>query len=154
MIWGIDLGVRSAYLSGLNPESGAWLMAEVTVPQRPVRSLELGALVTRVGEHVREEDEVFIECPPMAGSRNIGTFGALNQVLGALLGRIGGTPVNVMQWKQAVVGKGNASKDEVRAWLEVHNHQAWFLSAGDQNSVDAACIALYGEMLISRADAL
>jgi len=153
VIWGIDLGVRSAYLAGLN-DGDLLFMEEILVPLKPVRSLELDVLVTRALEFVDPLDDVFVETPPLAGPRNIGTFGHLNQTLGAVLAGIGGREVNVMSWKKDVVGKGNATKDEVAAWLRDKHPRFHTMAGGNQNLVDATCIALYGEQLITRADAL
>lgn len=62
--------------------------------------------------------------------------------------------VNVQSWKKAVVGRGNANKDDVRAWLR-ESHPEWFaLCDGDQDRVDAACINLYGHQLVERGTRL
>ena len=153
MIWGIDIGVRSAFLAGLDAGQVTFL-EEIAVPTKAVRSLELGILTTRISEFVRPDDEVFVETPPLAGPRNLSTFAALNQTLGAILAKVGGRPVNVMLWKHDVVGKGDASKDEISTWLREEHPAFHLLAGGNQNLVDAICIALYGEQLVSRADAL
>lgn len=75
-------------------------------------------------------------------------------VLGLSLhfGASGAYPVNVQTWKKDIVGKGNSSKSDVQSWLE-HNHPSLFeLADGDGDCMDAACIALYGQAVISRSD--
>ncbi len=67
---------------------------------------------------------------------------------------MGGRTVNVMAWKKDIVGKGNASKDEVAAWLEVHHPDYYEQCHGDQNLVDATCVALYGRLVMDRAEVL
>ena len=49
-------------------------------------------------------------------------------------------------WKAATVGKGNATKDEIQAWLDEHYPELFEAANGDENAVDAMCIGLYGIM--------
>ncbi len=63
-------------------------------------------------------------------------------------------PVNVQTWKKAIVGKGNASKPDVAAWLGAHRPALADMAGDDQDLVDAACIALYGIDVIQRGEQL
>mgnify|MGYP003627208534 CR=1 FL=1 len=54
---------------------------------------------------------------------------------------------NVSSWKKAVVGKGNATKEEVAESLRLRWPSLYAGVAGDQDLCDAACIALYGKSL-------
>jgi Holliday junction resolvasome RuvABC endonuclease subunit len=153
LIWGIDLGVRSAFLACLDGDELVYV-EKIEIPSKVVRSIELDHLVAQAREFIAPEDDVFLEAPPMAGPRNIGTFGELHQTLGALLSCVGGRTVNVMSWKKDVVGKGNATKDEVTEWLRVHHPGYHAQCRGNQNLVDATCIALYGSLVMDRAEVL
>jgi len=153
LIWGIDIGVRSAYLVCLDGDEIAYA-EKIESPGKVVRSLELDRIVAQAKEFIAPEDDVFIEAPPMAGPRNIGTYGELNQTLGALLSAVGGRTVNVMSWKKDVVGKGNATKDEVKDWLFTHHLDMHVACKDNQNLIDAACIALYGRLVMDRAEVL
>lgn len=92
------------------------------------------------------EGTVWIEEPPLAGSRNLRTFLHLSQVsaVAGLAGRCEYVPVG--SWKKQVVGNGAASKDLVARWLARHRPGWHAQCRGDQNLVDATCLAIYGNM--------
>ena len=54
---------------------------------------------------------------------------------------------NVSSWKKAVVGKGNATKEEVVQSLRLRWPSLYHQVVGDQDLCDAASIALYGKEL-------
>lgn len=148
MIWGIDLGVRSVHVAGLDDDTH---VAETfTVKPQVVRTLELDALAKSLRALIGPEDDVFVEEPPLAGPRNLSTFAALNQVLGMVLATVGGREANVMQWKRDVCGSGNTDKLGVSRWLQDHHPTYFAQCSGDQNLVDATCIALYGRLVLAR----
>ena len=153
MIWGIDLGVRSVHLAGLDGDDLVYIES-IEVPKRVVRSLELDTLGKRATEFIDPEDDVFVEKPPFAGPRNIETFGSLHQVYGTMLSHVGGREANVMTWKHDVCGDGRADKAAVSRWLEDHHPLYSHQCVKDQNKVDAVCIALYGKLVIARAGVL
>ncbi len=74
----------------------------------------------------------------------------LAQTAGALLSAIDSPCylVPVTSWKKDVVGKGNASKEEVAKWLEEFQNPRYLACEGDQNRIDATCIAMYGEAIV------
>jgi Holliday junction resolvasome RuvABC endonuclease subunit len=59
--------------------------------------------------------------------------------------------VDNKQWKRDVCGNGNANKDLITKWL-ADQHPEWKLD--DQDQRDAACIALYGQQIVEKADGL
>lgn len=52
------------------------------------------------------------------------------------------------EWKKKVIGKGNASKDEIRAWCREYWTNAYDLSEGDQDLIDSAGINRYGHGIV------
>jgi hypothetical protein len=52
--------------------------------------------------------------------------------------------VNVNSWKKKVVGKGNATKEDVSAWLKDNWKMAYTLCSGDQDLIDASALNRYG----------
>lgn len=149
MIFGIDIGIRGWALVGL-PQGGDYLadpMLHYFVTDRTNRWMELRSLALRFTDHVVPGDTVFLEEPPLAGPRNIRTFLGLAQTCGAILGasKADAYVVPVSSWKKAVIGNGSASKELVAAWLAEHRPQLHDYCNGNQNLMDAACIALYGE---------
>jgi Holliday junction resolvasome RuvABC endonuclease subunit len=110
------------------------------------RSKILRALSTELATIVDGSDPIYIEEPPLAGVRNLRTFKGLAETAGALMARSSGkvTYVPVSSWKKEVCGKGNLDKAGVADWLlSVHRSYSEHC-AGDQNLIDATCIALYG----------
>ena len=146
-MWGADLGVRSVHLfcAGENP----WAIS-IDVERMSNRADELDALWNKVYEVFSSHDVVFVEEPPLAGVRNIRTFAALSQVFAVVLTAAPKAyGVEVSTWKKQVVGKGNATKEEVQGWLTANN-PAYAALCGDQNLTDAACVALYGHAVLDR----
>lgn len=152
MIWGIDLGVRSLALAGLNDDG---LTTRVFTERHPnnVRYSEVRTLARAGTTMISESDVVFVEEPPLAGSRNIRTFLKLSELLGGLMAMLP-CPVHavpVSTWKKEVAGKGNLSKDDVSLFLKQSHPGYSALCAGDQNLIDATCVALYGQQVLNRA---
>lgn len=139
-IWGVDLGVRSAYAVGL---------AESDV--------RISKLVLKRGEHSRSDElrllhewaiglagPMYVEEPPLAGARNVRTFLGLAQVSGAICSVGAAELVPVSSWKLRVVGNGSASKDDVSRLFSKLDPVSYRACGGDQNLIDAACLATYG----------
>ena len=147
MIWGVDLGVRSAYAAGLAGDQ-LYLECLVLKPKKHSRSQELRLLHEWATQFLGAR--VFIEEPPLAGARNIRTFLGLAQASGVLLAATGGQLVPVDTWKLGAVGRGGVSKDLVSEWL-LRSHPAHHgACGGNQNLVDATAIAHYGRGLDPR----
>jgi Holliday junction resolvasome RuvABC endonuclease subunit len=71
------------------------------------------------------------------------------QIGGAVMAaaRLAGASVhlaNNQRWKKQVCGKGNASKDEIAASLQIRWPEAYDACQGDQDLVDAASVNRYG----------
>jgi len=71
---------------------------------------------------------------------------------GAIQGTLHGrgcitTGANVSSWKKTVVGKGNATKSEVAQSLRLRWPSLYREVAEDQDLVDAACVAIYGQQI-------
>ena len=82
---------------------------------------------------------------------------ALAETKGAVLGSLSHLrpacdirTVNVKAWKKEVVGNGNAGKEQVSNYI-VATHPAYAaVCDGDQDRIDATCVALYGLRITSR----
>jgi hypothetical protein len=55
---------------------------------------------------------------------------------------------NVSTWKKQVVGKGNATKEEVSKHLRLRWPALFHSAGGNQDLIDASCIAIYGQQLL------
>lgn len=145
-IWGVDLGVRSLYVARIDG-SVLTLFSKSYRIHKQSRGDELAGLHAWLGDTL-EHGPVAIEEPPLAGSRNLRTFLALAQVSGITAAAAGPEAilVPVSSWKKGTVGNGAASKDLVSAWLRRVHPDYHKACAGDQNLIDATCIALYAHM--------
>lgn len=103
---------------------------------------------------------VYIEEPLVAGARNLQSSLKIARSVGVFMGACVAAGIThtylipVATWKAKVVGHGNASKDDVRAWLAGHKPEIAEICGDDQDLRDAACIALYGQGLQRRVDAI
>jgi Holliday junction resolvasome RuvABC endonuclease subunit len=145
MIWGVDLGMRSLYIYGTED------IQIVSVPKGD-RYLEIYSMAKWVSQIFDKDDTVFYEEPVLAGPKNIRTIIGLAQSSAALLSGSAAHcyEVPVGTWKKEVVGKGNAKKEEVAAWLEENDHPTFVRCGEDQNLIDAACIQKYGIAVMDR----
>lgn len=91
------------------------------------------------------ERDAFVEAPVLAGVRNIQSTIKIAQTSGlvqSVLARTHETAVS--SWKKGTVGSGNATKTQVRDWLDATYPEIAWMCRGNQDLYDAACIALYG----------
>ncbi len=115
------------------------------------------SLFTYLQDRLEEGDYVFVE-EPLVGRGGVKTAIRLSSVRGIIhlcaeLAQASVYPVNVQTWKKEIVGKGNASKSDVAAWVK-ENHPHMTGSLDDlgkfkQDGIDAYCIALYGQGVVS-----
>jgi len=154
---GVDLGGRKAALSLLDDEHHLATHA-LTVPKTQ-RHTELSWLCGGIKTYTRLADLIVVEEPVIG--RGVQSSLQVAHTFGAVLATIGEThphtnvvTVSVASWKKAVVGKGNASKEEVRCWLEQAYPAYAVLCGSDQDRIDATCIGLYGVQLHERASQL
>lgn len=154
MVWGVDLGVRSASLAGIDDEGRLELITigrgtpkgKIADQLATIRAEELAQLSTDMTMYVSAQDYVFVEEPPAAGAMNLRTYGKLSMAAGAVVaGSLAPTVlVPVDTWKKKVVGKGGVSKALISRYLSQSHPIYAELCHSDQNLVDATCIALYG----------
>lgn len=156
-VLGLDLGVRSLHAAlirtdgSLFVETFACLRPKAVAAQGPYeRARELHELADYTwvwAKGFSTRDLVVIEEPPLAGTRNVRTLLKLAQVSAAAAVGAGHCPrtfVPVDTWKKAVIGRGGVSKEYVANWLKLHYPTYYRQCAGDQNLIDATCLALYG----------
>jgi Holliday junction resolvasome RuvABC endonuclease subunit len=74
------------------------------------------------------------------------TSGAVQGVLYEL--GIQSYTANVSSWKKAVVGRGNADKGQVAESLRLRWPTLFSATEGNQDAIDASCIALYGRQVL------
>ena len=144
MQWGVDLGSRYIHMVGLpeGVEEGPLFFS--TQVEKGSRDWELNTLSRFFQERVLFTDHVWIEEPPFVNNRRV--FLALAQTCGALLATSPGKAevVPVALWKAQIIGDGGASKEVVATWLFDNYPELHERAHGDQNFMDAACIALFG----------
>lgn len=97
---------------------------------------------------------VAVESPIVGMSRNLQTGLNLAMMAGALSAAAGAAGAQVVlvapsAWKRQVVGRGNASKDEVAEWLEREQPVRHGRCGTDQDLIDATCISLYAASLLA-----
>lgn len=163
-VLGLDLSSRKIALMGRNERSGwfceTWVAPKKVKNRGEILAQFLDPFTAFVEEAVaRGPTWMFVENPLVGVGGPHATI-VQAQVQGLVLGtsvRSGvaaAYPVNVQTWKKDVVGRGNASKDEVAAWLKRECPNLTDMADGDQDLVDAACVALYGIRVIDRGERL
>jgi Holliday junction resolvasome RuvABC endonuclease subunit len=55
--------------------------------------------------------------------------------------------VDQAHWKKVVIGRGNANKQDISDWLRANHEDWWNDCHGDQDLMDATCIAIYGTII-------
>jgi len=156
-IVGIDLGVHKIALVCITTgEQEAWLYS-ATHPERDLQLSELGAMAHDFCL-LHQADSVWIEDVIIGNNRKYSI--GLAQTLGAVMAdlaqlRMGqGTDICTVDnktWKKALLGNGNASKDEIRDYIDVSQSGYAPQCEGEQDLYDATCIALYGQQILDRA---
>lgn len=148
MIKGIDLNSRAIALIGITEP---WIYEKIEVHGKVTdRAQILGMLHQSALEIIEPGDQVYVEAPILAGMRNIQSTVKIAAAYGAVLSaidmrRAAAIEVPVSSWKVATVGHGAASKDDVSRWLHRVHPSVHRECSGDQDLMDAACIALYGQ---------
>ena len=99
-------------------------------------------------------DIVAVESAIVGASRNLRVGVSLGMVAGAICCAVmqsGATVVLVppASWKKEVVGRGNADKQQVSDWLEIH-HPIWHSRCTSQDTIDSVCLALYAQGQMDR----
>ena len=94
-------------------------------------------------------DLIAVEYPIQGRSLNVQTTIRMSMMAGAIMS-VSDTPkvlITPSEWKKITVGRGNATKSEVSEWLSQQLTAAWRDTNGDQDLVDATCIALAAERI-------
>jgi Holliday junction resolvasome RuvABC endonuclease subunit len=159
---GIDLGTRKVALAVFVESELVQAYVHET-PEEMARDLqlrELGGLAHDIGQ-LHGTDSVWIEDTIIGNNRKYSI--QLGQVMGAVLAGMGhlrlsqGTDIQRVDnrvWKREVLGKGHASKDEVKDYIVVTYPAYAPLCGDDQDLYDAACIGLYGLQVTRQAGEL
>lgn len=156
---GIDPSSRNLACVSLDPDDHP-MMTKLTVPTKLKERAEiLGSLLNQVNDVLRSwsATTVFIERPIVGPSKHATIVQA--QVQGLVLGKANSLgmeayAVHPSTWKRDVVGHGRSSKQDVSEWLALHHPLLHELSGGDQDLVDASCIALYGQQVTTRGQSI
>lgn len=154
---GIDYGVRRCAI--VCPQNGEFWDLELP-PGDIVSSLDVmhDFVFSTINAIRGKTAYVCVEAPIVGLSRNLRTGLHLGMVAGALAvaARQTGAPTEFVEpstWKKAVVGRGNANKEQVAEWLEEHKPEL-FKKATNQDLIDACCIGFYGEQRLGTQSAV
>lgn len=60
------------------------------------------------------------------------------------------TLANPSTWKKKAVGRGNATKEDISKWLRLRWPSLHAAAGGNQDLMDAAAIAIYGQLLLGQ----
>lgn len=160
-IIGVDFGAHQLHLVRLDRD-GAHTWCIVNGIRSKSRFSEGLGLVNDAEQAFAElafaETAVFIENPPHAGG--VPTIRAMAETfawVGMAAVRCGieqTYDVYPATWKKNVVGRGDASKADVAAFLCAEYPERFDACGGDQNLIDATCIAMYGWQVLERAKRL
>lgn len=160
---GVDPSSRKIAAVASTPDGG-WLTftSEVDESTAKQRGKTLGYLFNEFLDWLRDLDLgaffLFVE-QPLFG-RNVNTMRVISQVESLVLlaaheqDAQGIYEVNVQVWKKDVVGQGNASKGDVKSYLQEHHDDLSVHLGDDQDLFDAGAVCLYGLQVIVRGENL
>jgi Holliday junction resolvasome RuvABC endonuclease subunit len=159
-IIGVDYATRRIAIASFFPSShwypgDWWATKEMELAEKQDDTLYITNLAQWLGGFISAappewEPYVVIE-DSIQGHKDMRTGLRMSRVQGALASAAYGagvplsrlTFVHPMVWKKKVIGAGNASKSDIARWLAVE-HPDIFDFCSSQDSIDAACIALFG----------
>ena len=141
-IGGVDCGGSKVALAIL--EAGE-LYPHVLVSKEADRHGALRDIGRFVGHYLSRCDVVYVEKPVVG--RGVAASLQVAQAAGAVMSHLDVPTyfVPIQTWKKAITGNGNAPKGLVKTSLAELHPRYSELCGGDQDLVDATCIALYGE---------
>jgi Holliday junction resolvasome RuvABC endonuclease subunit len=146
MIFGIDVAMRRIAIAEITQPR-----VEVYELKKPIdRGQELRDMGFWLSELVpwMRGGPVYLEAAVVAGARNIQSTIKVAQTIGAVMTVVPGVQqVAISSWKLSTVGNGNASKQQVRDWLDLTHPDLALLCDGNQDLYDATCIALHGQAM-------
>lgn len=143
-VWGVDL--NSSKIAAVTLDRFETIELHRSLPRAAI----LDGLHYGMKTLLSPGDVVYVESPVLAGVRNIQSTIKVAAAYGAVLAAINAahataieTPVSL--WKVATVGRGNASKLDVSDWLYAQHPDHHRECDGDQDLIDATCIALFAQ---------
>jgi Holliday junction resolvasome RuvABC endonuclease subunit len=158
VVVGIDVGMSKASFSVWN-EDKLELLADHFVNANYRRSYALRVLAEKISTSLGPwyPDHVFIE-QNLVGN-NVKYSINLSQMVGAIAAEMDRNewPVefaNVSAWKKSIIGKGNASKEDIRVWVDQGYPEYTASCDGVQDRYDAFCVGLYGARMVAIANDL
>ena len=150
---GVDIGIHRIAMAV--PEAGWYGQIDLAGAYIGRRDTELRELQRWVRTRVMTRGVTpvaFIERPFLSGSAanpttTIGMAETVGIIRASVIWTAPSTMVNPSSWKKALVGKGNATKEEARYWLEdtIGKEKVDSMS---EDEVDAMCIGYYGQGVI------
>lgn len=159
IIVGVDPAVRRIAVFWLNTETEEDFGHVCLEAPKSTRGNELEYLNNSLSEYLdlldlswERQPIVFCEEPILGMSKNVQTAIGIAQTTGVVLGvRYRTYHVSSGSWKKTVIGNGRATKAQVADWLQEVKPHYFKNCAGDQDAIDAACIALYGAAVAATA---
>lgn len=154
---GIDLGIHKiALFCVTRGHEDAWAY-QATSPLRDEQLAELGAMAHDFAL-MHEAEWVWIEDTIIGNNRKYSI--GLAETKGAVMSDLSqlrhqqGLDVRLVDnkvWKKEVLGHGNASKVEVRDYIQDTHPDYAPLCGEDEDLYDACAIGLYGDLVLDRA---
>lgn len=149
---GIDLGTRKIAVSSYTGEENLEYCLAFTASEKWSRPTQLRFLADTLFDLLdsTQPDHVFMESVIVGNNRKYSI--GLAEVAGALMSN---TPdplpethrIDNKTWKKQLIGNGNATKQDIALWLKTEYPRYSLQCAGDQDRVDATCIALQGSRI-------
>lgn len=132
-------------------------LPELNIPERTYAAYDaIGVFLDGLGV-LSSYRHAFVEAPILGMTRDIQSTVKQATVSGGVQVALiewgfGVHLVAPSSWKKAVIGKGNARKDEVGPIIEREWPGLWRAIHSDQDLLDAAALVLYGESVVTRSD--
>jgi len=163
--FGIDYGSRRIAVASLVDLPDGSLAHRIWV-QRYGDDWDTYAVLADVYDLVATRQQAFaplviaIESPIVGASKNAQTAVKMSMMAGSIAAAAGKGSSGIVlvppsSWKASVVGRGNAGKHDVAAWL-LDNHPHIYeecirerTGKVDQDAVDASCLALYARSALA-----
>lgn len=156
---GVDPSSRklAAVVSAIGYEDAVYTRVKTLPQDKPTSCLMAFEWMRALVEEQSSTDVyVFIELPVL-GRGGPGSTIPQAQVNGALLagGQRAGADVNLVnnaRVKKEVVGRGNATKDDIRDWVRQDWPSLYADIESDQDLCDSAMIYVYGKKVVEHRD--
>ena len=161
---GFDLGTRKWSAGKATESNGKVKLSDpytVIAPEGMNRADQLWILMASARSHIllNAPDIVVVEEPLQGNNRKYSL--QIAEVKGAVLAGVASaiekiphnvyvTGANVKTWKKDVLGNGNATKTDIATFLTEH-YRVYSAVCGNQDELDAGCVAIYGARIQSRA---